>query len=90
MNPFDLKTALLAKHTQHAVMVHFPIALLLVSFIFDLLARWRKISGLAAAARYNLFVAAGVFPLVVFLACLFIALSGHLGGFLSGVNVPGN
>ncbi len=26
INPFDLKTALLAKHAQHVVLVHFPIA----------------------------------------------------------------
>lgn len=24
MNPFDLKAALLAKHAQHVVLVHFP------------------------------------------------------------------
>src|SRR5947209_4088446 len=27
MNPFDLKTVLLAKHAQHVVLIHFPIAL---------------------------------------------------------------
>ena len=36
MNPFDLKTALLAKHAQHVVLIHFPIALFMVSFAFDL------------------------------------------------------
>jgi hypothetical protein len=27
VNPFDLKTVLLAKHAQHVVLIHFPIAL---------------------------------------------------------------
>ena len=27
VNPFDFKTALLAKHAQHVVLIHFPIAL---------------------------------------------------------------
>jgi len=27
VNPFDLKAALLARHTQHPVIIHFPIAL---------------------------------------------------------------
>ena len=58
MNPFDLKTALLAKHAQHVVVIHFPIALFMASAFFDLLARWRRDRALAAAAYYNLFGAA--------------------------------
>ena len=58
MNPFDLKTALLAKHAQHVVLIHFPIALFLVSFAFDLLALWRDNRQLAIAAYYNLVAAA--------------------------------
>ena len=27
VNPFDIKQALLAKHAQHVVLIHFPIAL---------------------------------------------------------------
>ena len=27
VNPFEIKTVLLAKHAQHVVLVHFPIAL---------------------------------------------------------------
>jgi uncharacterized membrane protein len=54
MNPFDLKTALLAKHAQHVVIIHFPIALFMASAFFDLLARWRRDRALAAAAYYNL------------------------------------
>jgi len=30
LNPFDLKTVLLAKHAQHVVLIHFPIELFLV------------------------------------------------------------
>jgi hypothetical protein len=31
MNRFDLKAALLAKHAQHRVIIHFPIALSIIS-----------------------------------------------------------
>jgi uncharacterized membrane protein len=58
VNPFDLKAALLAKHAQHVVVIHFPIALFLVSCAFDILARWRRSGNLATAAYYNLVVAA--------------------------------
>jgi uncharacterized membrane protein len=58
INPFDLKTALLAKHAQHVVIIHFPIALSMSSLLFDLLAIWRKSPALATAAYYNLKAAA--------------------------------
>ncbi len=58
MSPFDLKAALLAKHAQHVVVIHFPIALFVASFAFDLLARWRRNRNLATAAYYNLVAAA--------------------------------
>ena len=35
LNPFDLKAALLAKHAQHVVLIHFPIALYLSGPLFD-------------------------------------------------------
>ena len=54
MNVFDPKSALLAKHAQHVVLVHFPIALTVMSFVFDVLAVWRRKAALAAAAFYNL------------------------------------
>src|SRR5271157_4067213 len=57
MNPFDPRSALLAKHAQHVVLIHFPIALFLVSVMFDFIAQWRKDRALAAAAYYNLLVA---------------------------------
>jgi uncharacterized membrane protein len=39
MNLFDIKSALLAKHAQHVVLVHFPIALFLTGVAFDFAAR---------------------------------------------------
>ena len=148
VNPFDLKTALLAKHAQHVVMIHFPIALFITAVAFDLVAQWTKRRGLAQAAYYNLLVAAistvpvlatgllawqfqlegqklkGILLLHLVLACIstvliwlvwwvhfrarrrtvylpiyrlalevlavgLVALTGHLGVFLSGVNLPG-
>jgi uncharacterized membrane protein len=148
VNPFDLKAALLAKHAQHVVLIHFPIALFITAVAFDLIAQWTKGRGLAAAAYYNLFAAAistipvlatgllawqfqlegqklkSILLLHITLASLstgmiwlvwwvhfrarrrsvylpsyrfavellavgLVALTGHLGGFLSGVNVPG-
>lgn len=148
VNPFDLKTALFAKHAQHVVLIHFPIALFITAVAFDLIAQWTKRRGVADAAYYNLLVAAtstlpvlgtgilawqfqldgqklkGILLLHLVLACVssvmvclvwwvhfrarrraevlpsyrlaleilgvgIIALTGHLGGFLSGVNTPG-
>jgi uncharacterized membrane protein len=146
VNPFDLRTALLAKHAQHVVLIHFPIALFVAGVAFDMIGQWPRRRGLADAAYYNLFVAAistlpavatgllawqfqlegqklkgllllhlalanassvmiwvvwgvhfrarrrGVaLPLyrlsIELLVVGMIALTGHLGGFLSGVNV---
>jgi len=148
VNPFDLKTAFLAKHAQHVVLIHFPIALFLAAVAFDFLALWMKRRGLADAAYYNLLAAAvstlpvlatgllawqfqlegqklkGILLMHLVLACVssvmiwlvwwvhfrarrrtvflpgyrfalellavgIVALTGHLGGFLSGVNGPG-
>ena len=149
MHPFDIKAALLAKHAQHVVLIHFPIALFLSGVAFDAAAQWTKRQGLAAAAYYNLLVAAvstvpvvasgllawqfqlegqklkGVLLLHLLLglcsaamiwlvwalhfrarralapappahrwpvevvAVALVTLTGHLGGFLSGVNAPG-
>ena len=58
MNPFDLKSALLAKHAQHVVLIHFPIALFFASVGFDLVAEWTRKPALAAVAYYNLLLAA--------------------------------
>jgi uncharacterized membrane protein len=148
MNPFDLKAALLARHAQHVVLIHFPIALFITSVAFDVMALWKENRALAAAAYYNLLAAAlSALPAVVtgllawqlqlggaklrgnlrlhlILALLssvaiwlvwcqhfrarrapqqgrpamrlaaelatvvLVALTGHVGGFLSGVNGP--
>lgn len=50
MNPVDLKHVLLAKHAQHVVLIHFPIALLIASFALYLLACWRRDRNLATVA----------------------------------------
>ena len=65
MNPFDLKAALLAKHAQHPVIIHFPIALFIISVAFDLLAIWRRNPPLAKAAYYNLLAAALTAPVAI-------------------------
>jgi len=149
MNPFDPKSALLAKHAQHVVMIHFPIALFLTGAGFDFAARLTKKTTLAAAANLNLMAAAvsvvpalatgvaawqwllagrklkgllllhaalgsasglliclvgwihfrqgrdGRSALPAYILCLelvtalAVILTGHLGGFVSGINVPG-
>jgi len=146
LNPFDIKSVLLARHAQHVVLIHFPIALFTIGVGFDFVAQWKRKGALAAAAYFNLLVAAvSTLPVVAtgilawrwqlegarlkgnlllhlllgiassLLICLtwwlhyraqrhparslplyrlpiellgvvFVALTGHLGGFLSGVN----
>jgi uncharacterized membrane protein len=58
LHPFDIKTVLFAKHAQHVVLIHFPIALFIIGVLFDFLAQWTNKRLLAAAAYCNLFVAA--------------------------------
>jgi uncharacterized membrane protein len=148
VNPFDPKTVVLAKHAQHVVLIHFPIALFIAAVAFDFISQWTKRRGLGDAAYYNLLLAAistvpvlatgllawhfqlegqrlkGILLLHLVLACVstlmiwlvwwvhfrarrrtvvlpsyrlaiellavgVIAVTGHLGGFLSGVNGPG-
>jgi uncharacterized membrane protein len=148
LHPFDFKAAVLAKHAQHVVLIHFPIALFIAAVAFDVIAQWTKRRGLVEAAYYNLLGAAiSTFPVLatgilawqfqlegqklkgtlllhLVLACIssgmiwlvwwvhfrarrrdaalpryrfpiellavgMVALTGHLGGFLSGVNGPG-
>ena len=148
-NPFDVRTVVLARHAQHVVLIHFPIALFTVAVGFDYLAQWTRNRTLAAAAYFNLLVAAvSTVPVVVTgliawqwalegqklkgillmhlvmgcvssvliwlvfsvhsrarrrpeeplpsyrlpveaIAVLLLGITGHLGGFLSGVNGPG-
>ena len=149
MHPFDIKTVLFAKHAQHVVLIHFPIALFIIGVLFDFLGQWTKRRQLAAAASCNFFVAAlttipvlitgilawqwelegqrlkSVLLMHLVLGCVsslliwvvwfvharsqrregnvlpayrlpieaaavvIVTLTGHLGGFLSGVNGPG-
>lgn len=147
MNPFDLKAALLARHAQHVVLIHFPIALFLAAVVFDFVARLARKPALALVAYYNLIVAAimslpvlatgllawrlqlhgqplkglllqhlllgFVSTALIWIALWFhrrdaartgvpayrlalellgacsVALTAHLGGFLSGVSLPG-
>ena len=149
VNPFDIRTVVLAKHAQHVVLIHFPIALFITAVAFDYLAQWTKNRTLAAAAYFNLLLAAvstvpvvatgfaawqwalegqklkGVLFMHMVLGCissvliwlvcwihwrvrrhpvaslpayrlpieavgvLLVVLTGHLGGFLSGVNGAG-
>jgi uncharacterized membrane protein len=66
VNPFDLRTILLAKHAQHVVLIHFPIALFITGTGFDLLSRGKRVSQFAGAAYLNLSAAAvTVLPSVV-------------------------
>jgi uncharacterized membrane protein len=147
-NPFDPKTVFLAKHAQHVVLIHFPIALFITGVTFDAAAQWSKRQVLAAVAGYNLISAAVfTFPVIAsgllawqwalegqrlkgillmhlvfalvsslimwivgwmhfrslrgvgemsakvripleLLGVALVGLTGHLGGFLSGVNSP--
>jgi uncharacterized membrane protein len=65
-NPFDLRTILLAKHAQHVVLIHFPIALFMTGVGLDLLSRGKRDSQLAGAAYWNLSIAAAtVIPTVL-------------------------
>lgn len=136
-----------ARHAQHVVLIHFPVALLISAVAFDLIAQRTKREGMAQAAYYNLLVAAiSTLPVLVTgvlawrfqlegqkvkgilldhlllgslstvliwlvwavhfharrrqlplpnyriavecLAVAVVALTAHLGGFLSGVNGP--
>lgn len=63
MKYFDPKSILLARHAQHIVLVHFPIALLITSVAFDLVARWTRRRALDSAAAVNLYAAALTTPL---------------------------
>jgi uncharacterized membrane protein len=58
LNPFDIKAALFAKHAQHIVLIHFPLALFIAGVVFDFLAQKTKKRGLLEAAYYNLLGAA--------------------------------
>lgn len=149
MHPFDIESVIFAKHAQHVVLIHFPIALFITGVLFDFLAYRTRRRVLAAAAYCNLLAAAlatipvlitgilawqwelegqrlkgillihlvfGVVSSVLIwivwlihlrtkhkqgavlpgyrlpieaVAVAILTVTGHLGGFLSGVNGPG-
>jgi len=149
LHPFDIKSVIFAKHAQHVVLIHFPIALFIIGVLFDFLAYRTRRRVLAAAAYCNLFAASlatipvlitgilawqwelegqrlkgillihlvfGVVSSVLIwivwlihlrvkrkqgavlpgyrlpieaVAVAILTVTGHLGGFLSGVNGPG-
>jgi len=53
MNPWDPRTAILAKHAQHVVLIHFPIALFIAGTAFDFLATRTRRRDLALVAYCN-------------------------------------
>lgn len=63
-------TQILAPPPLHPILVHFTAALVPVSFLFDLAARWQGAASVRAAAAWTLFAAAAATP--------FVALSGWL------------
>lgn len=66
VNPLDVRTILLAKHAQHVVLIHFPIALFMTGVGLDLFSPGRRDSQLVSAAYLNLSIAAAtVLPAVV-------------------------
>ncbi|MBV8478096.1 MAG: DUF2231 domain-containing protein [Acidobacteria bacterium] len=66
VNPFDVRTMLLAKHAQHVVLIHFPIALFMTGVGLDLVCRGKRDSQFSRAAYLNLSMAAAtVIPAVI-------------------------
>src|SRR5262249_61853449 len=57
MKALDPITILTAKHAQHVVLIHFPIAAFITAVGFDYAAQWTKKPAVAAAAYFNLLVA---------------------------------
>lgn len=58
MSPFDWRSIVFAKHAQHVVLIHFPIALYLAAVGLDVLAQWLKKPEWGKAAFVNLTIAA--------------------------------
>ena len=58
VNPFDWRTVLLARHAQHVVLIHFPIALYVAGVALDLAGMWLRRRNFADAAYYNFCLAA--------------------------------
>src|SRR5271165_3288319 len=58
VNPFDPRTIVSARHAQHVVLIHFPIALFVSGVALDLLSCGKIVSRFATAAYVNLTIAA--------------------------------
>lgn len=66
VSPFDVRAVLLAKHAQHVVLIHFPIALCTTAVAFDFLSLRTKSQALLSAAYFNLLLAAAsTVPVVI-------------------------
>ena len=52
MNALDIRTIVFARHAQHVVLVHFPIAAFMTAVGLDCAAQWTKKPGMAAAAYF--------------------------------------
>jgi uncharacterized membrane protein len=57
-DPFTPASILLARNAQHPALVHFPIALFIVSVGLDFFGKWKKSETMIAAAAWNLAIAA--------------------------------
>jgi uncharacterized membrane protein len=80
MSPWDPRAAMFAKHAQHLVIIHFPIALFIVGVAFDFIATWTRRKDLALVAYCNFYGA--------LLAAVPTVLTGLLAGRrASGVSV---
>jgi uncharacterized membrane protein len=53
MNPWDPRAAIFAKHAQHVVIIHFPIALFMAGVAFDFIATRTRRKDLALVAYCN-------------------------------------
>jgi uncharacterized membrane protein len=62
---FSVKTLLTPDHAQHPVIVHFPIALFIISLLFEVFGLWKRNEGLRQAAYFNLIAAAVSSPLAI-------------------------
>src|ERR1700693_695662 len=85
MNPFSIREALLAKHAQHVVLIHFPIALFITGVAFDADSQWTKRRPLLAGAGYNFdFAALAALPVILtgLLAWQWALEGQHLKGIL--------
>jgi uncharacterized membrane protein len=54
----SLKSLFLARHAQHVVLIHFPIALFIIGVLFDLVARFTRRATFRTVALYNMVTAA--------------------------------